>query len=41
VPRGRTGWIDGQPAKDLNDLLRIDYDCWEPNKATIEAIMDF
>lgn len=36
-------WIqtDGQPVRDLNDLLRIDYDCWEANRATIEAIMDF
>jgi hypothetical protein len=36
-------WIqaDGQPVRDLNDLLRIDYDCWEANRATIESIMDF
>jgi hypothetical protein len=32
---------DGQPVKDLNDALRIDYDCLEINEATIEAIMDF
>ena len=36
-------WIqtDGQPVTDLNDLLRIDYDCWEDNRLEIEAIMAF
>ena len=23
---------DGQPVKDLNDLLRVDYDCWEQQR---------
>jgi Toprim-like len=38
-----TGLIqtDGNPVKDLNDLLKIDYDCWEQNQNRIESIMDF
>lgn len=38
-----TGLIqtDGQPVTDLNDLSRIDYDCWEANRDRIESIMDF
>ena len=32
---------NGQRVKDLNDLCRIDYDCWEANRLEIEAIMAF
>ena len=32
---------DGKPVKDLNDLLRIDYDCWEQNQAVVESVMSF
>jgi hypothetical protein len=30
---------DGQPVKDLNDLLRIDYDCWEVNRQRVESVL--
>jgi hypothetical protein len=33
--------LDGEPAKDLNDLLRIDYDCWEANRLGVESVMSF
>jgi CHC2-type zinc finger protein len=32
---------DGTPVCDLNDLLRVDYDCWEQNREVIESVMDF
>ena len=32
---------DGQPVKDLNDLLRVDYDCWEQQRETIDSVMNF
>lgn len=32
---------DGGRVKDLNDLLRADYDCWEQNRDVIEGIMGF
>jgi hypothetical protein len=32
---------DGHPVKDLNDTLRIDYDCWEEFRNQIDAIMNF
>jgi hypothetical protein len=32
---------NGQPIGDLNDLLLIDYDCWEANRATVESVMSF
>jgi hypothetical protein len=32
---------DGGPVGDLNDLLLIDYDCWEANRQTVESIMAF
>ena len=32
---------DGKPVVDLNDLLRIDYDCWEGDRAIIDAVMSF
>jgi hypothetical protein len=32
---------DGQPVGDLNNLLEVDYDCWEQNRDVIEGIMDF
>jgi hypothetical protein len=32
---------DGTPVKDLNDLLRVDYDCWEEQRQTIDAVMGF
>jgi hypothetical protein len=32
---------DGQPVKDLNDLLKIDYDCWEQFRSHIENIVNF
>ena len=32
---------DGERVKDLNDLLRVDYDCWEENRDVIEGAMDF
>jgi hypothetical protein len=37
------GWrqSDGEPVKDLNDLLRVDVDDWEQDRRTIESIMDF
>lgn len=33
--------IDGTPVKDLNDLLRVDADCWETHRETIESVMNF
>jgi hypothetical protein len=33
--------IDSKPVKDLNDLLRLDYDNWEQNREAVEAVMDF
>jgi hypothetical protein len=33
--------IDGTPVKDLNDLLRVDPDCWETHRETIESVMNF
>lgn len=32
---------DGTPVRDLNDLLRVDYDCWEQYRETINATMSF
>jgi hypothetical protein len=32
---------DGRPVKDLNDALRIDYDCWERFRNQLDSIMDF
>jgi hypothetical protein len=32
---------DTKPIKDLNDLLRLDYDNWEQNREAVEAVMDF
>lgn len=32
---------EGSPVTDLNDMLRIDYDCWEENKTTIAGVMNF
>jgi hypothetical protein len=32
---------DGEPVGDLNDLLLIDYDCWEANRQTVESVVDF
>jgi hypothetical protein len=32
---------DGQPVKDLNDLLKIDYDCWEQFRSQVETIVSF
>ena len=32
---------DGKPVKDLNDLCRVDADCWEGNHEAIESVMDF
>lgn len=32
---------DSQPVKDLNDLLLIDYDCWEQFRSQVENIMNF
>jgi CHC2 zinc finger len=32
---------DGAPLNDLNDLLKIDPDCWEANREVIESAMDF
>ena len=31
---------DGQPVKDLNDALRLDYNCWEQGRTQIDTIMD-
>jgi hypothetical protein len=38
-----SGWIqaDGEPVIDLNDLLRIDYECWEDDRTIIEGVMAF
>lgn len=32
---------DGESVKDLNDLARIDYECWESNRVDIEGLMSF
>jgi hypothetical protein len=32
---------NGTPVQDLNDLCRIDYDCWEGNRQVVESLMDF
>jgi hypothetical protein len=32
---------DGTLVADLNDMLRIDYDCWEQNRAVVESVMSF
>lgn len=32
---------DGLPVKDLNDLLKIDYDCWEGSHEKVENIINF
>jgi hypothetical protein len=32
---------DGSRVADLNDLLKVDYDCWEQNQETIESVMNF
>lgn len=32
---------DGSPVKDLNDLLKVDADCWEANREGIESVMSF
>jgi hypothetical protein len=30
---------DGRPVADLNDLLCVDYDCWEEHRQQIESVM--
>ena len=37
------GWIrsDGRPVKDFNDVLMIDYDCWEENRGEIESMFNY
>jgi hypothetical protein len=30
---------DGSPVGDLNDLSRIDYDCWEVNRQRVESVL--
>jgi hypothetical protein len=37
----RLARTDGEPIGDLNDLLLIDYDCWEANRETVEGVMSF
>jgi CHC2 zinc finger/Toprim-like len=32
---------DGSPVKDLNDLARVDADCWEQYHEVIESVMNF
>jgi len=32
---------NGRPVKDLNDLLKIDYDSWEQFRNQVEAVMNF
>jgi hypothetical protein len=32
---------DGRPVKDLNDLLKVDYDSWEQFRSQVEAVMNF
>jgi hypothetical protein len=32
---------DGRPVTDLNELLKIDYDCWEEHREQVESIMNF
>jgi hypothetical protein len=31
----------GLPVNDLNDLLKIDYDCWERSHEKVENIINF
>jgi hypothetical protein len=38
---GNLVMTDGHPVKDLNDTLRIDYDCWERSRNRLDSIMDF
>jgi hypothetical protein len=33
--------VDGSSIGDLNQLLRVDCDCWEANRETIEGVMSF
>lgn len=33
--------VNGDPVKDLNDLLLIDPDSWEQNRTEIESFMHF
>jgi len=33
--------IEGSSIGDLNQLLKVDYDCWEANRETIEGVMNF
>jgi hypothetical protein len=32
---------DGSPVADLNDLLRIDADCWEHNRERVDSVLSF
>jgi hypothetical protein len=32
---------DGEAVKDLNDLCRIDADCWAEHQAIVESVMHF
>jgi hypothetical protein len=32
---------DGSKVEDLNDLCRIDHDCWEQNVQIVDSVMDF
>jgi hypothetical protein len=32
---------EGSSIGDLNQLLKVDYDCWEANRQTIEGVMNF
>src|SRR4029077_8237028 len=33
--------IEGSSIGDLNQLLKVDCDCWEANRETIEGVMSF
>jgi hypothetical protein len=33
--------VEGSSIGDLNQLLKVDYDCWEANRETIEGVMSF
>lgn len=33
--------IEGSSIGDLNQLLKVDYDCWEANREIIEGVMSF
>jgi hypothetical protein len=33
--------IEGSSIGDLNQLLKVDYDCWEENRETIDSVMSF